>query len=62
MTMEHGRVCIATDNLFVRCRSRSAVKYAADENPLEQLRVIGEYMSDLDAVVKQRGKENPGPD
>jgi len=22
--------------------------------------VIGEYMSDLDAIVKQRHKENPG--
>ena len=41
-------------------RSRSAVKYTADENPLERLRVIGEYMSDLDAIVKQRHKENPG--
>ena len=58
--MEHGRVCFATEHLFRRVRSRSAVKYAADENPLERLRVIGEYMSDLDAIVKQRHKENPG--
>jgi hypothetical protein len=58
--MEHGRVCFATEHLFRRVRSRSAVKYAADDNPLERLRVIGEYMSDLDAIVKQRHKENPG--
>ena len=58
--MEHGRVCFATEHLLRRVRSRSAVKYAADDNPLERLRVIGEYMSDLDAIVKQRHKENPG--
>ena len=58
--MEHGRVCFAVEHLFRRVRARSAVKYAADENPLERLRVIGEYMSDLDAIVKQRHKENPG--
>jgi hypothetical protein len=58
--MEHGRVCFAAEHLFRRVRARSAVKYAADENPLERLRVIGEYMSDLDAIVKQRHKENPG--
>lgn len=60
MTMEHGQVCMATDNLFVRCRSRSAVKYKQTRDPLEQLRTVGDYMSDLDAVAKQRGKENPG--
>ena len=53
-------MCFATEHLFRRVRSRSAVKYAADDNPLERLRVIGEYMSDLDAIVKQRHKENPG--
>ena len=58
--MERGRVCFATENLFRRVRAQSAVKYPADENPLERLRVIGEYMSDLDAIVKQRHEENPG--
>ena len=58
--LEHGRVCFATENLFRRVRARSAVKYTADENPLERLRVIGEYMGDLDAIVKQRHEANPG--
>jgi hypothetical protein len=58
--MEHGRVCMATENLFRRVRARSHVKYKDDDDPLERLRVIGEYMSDLDQIVKQRFKENPG--
>ena len=60
MTMEHGQVCMATDNLFVRCRSRSAVKYKRTRIPWSSCAPIGDYMSDLDAVAKQRGKENPG--
>jgi hypothetical protein len=58
--MQHGRVCMATENLFRRCRARSAVKYKNDDNPLERLKVIGEYMGDLNKIVKQRYKENPG--
>lgn len=58
--MQHGRVCMATENLFRRCRARSAVKYKTDDNPLERLKVIGEYMGDLNKIVKQRYKENPG--
>jgi hypothetical protein len=27
---------------------------------LERLKVIGEYMGDLNKIVKQRYKENPG--
>ena len=59
-TMEHGRVCMAADNLFHRCRGRSAVKYKRTADPVEQLGVIGDYVHDLDKIVKQHGRENPG--
>jgi chromosome segregation ATPase len=59
-TMEHGRVCMAADNLFHRCRGRSAVKYKRTADPVEQLGVIGDYVHDLDKIVKQHGRDNPG--
>ena len=58
--MEHGRVCMATENLFRRVRSRSAVKYKNETDPLERLKVIGEYIGDLDRIVKMRYKTDPG--
>ena len=57
--MEHGRVCMAADNLFHRCRGRSAVNWRTAD-PVEQLGVIGDYVHDLDKIVKQHGRGNPG--
>mmetsp|Transcript_41925 Transcript_41925/g.50804 ORF Transcript_41925/g.50804 Transcript_41925/m.50804 type:complete len:312 (-) Transcript_41925:960-1895(-) len=52
-TLENGQVCMATDNLFHRCNSRSKVNHPPYTNPLEQLGVIGDFMADLGAIVKQ---------
>ena len=55
-TLDHGQVCMATDNLFLRCSKRSNVNHPNYTNPLEQLHVIGDYMSDLSEIVKMKGK------
>lgn len=52
-TLENGQVCMATDNLFHRCNSRSKVNHKPTSKPLEQLAVIGDFMADLGAIVKQ---------
>ena len=55
-TLDHGHVCMATDNLFLRCSKRSNVNHPNYTNPLDQLHVIGDYMSDLAEIVKMKGK------
>lgn len=55
-TLDHGQVCMATDNLFLRCSRRSNVNHPPHTNPLDQLHVIGDYMSDLAEIVKLKGK------
>lgn len=55
-TLDHGHVCMATDNLFLRCSKRSNVNHPGYTNPLEQLHVIGDYMSDLAEIVQMKGK------
>jgi hypothetical protein len=47
---------MATDNLFLRCSKRSNVNHPHFTNPMEQLHVIGDYMSDLSEIVKMKGK------
>lgn len=51
-TLDYGQVCMATDNLFQRCTVRSTIKHPVHTNPITQLNVIGEYMSDLSSIVK----------
>lgn len=52
-TLEYGQVVLSTDNVFNRCRGRSKIAYPPESNPLQQLDVIGNYVSDLAAIVKQ---------
>eukprot|EP00241_Pyramimonas_parkeae_P007189 CAMPEP_0114260016 /NCGR_PEP_ID=MMETSP0058-20121206/20221_1 /TAXON_ID=36894 /ORGANISM="Pyramimonas parkeae, CCMP726" /LENGTH=304 /DNA_ID=CAMNT_0001375141 /DNA_START=316 /DNA_END=1230 /DNA_ORIENTATION=+ len=55
-TLEHGQVCMAADNLFHRCITRSKVNHLPHTNPADQLSVIGDWVSDLAAIVRQWGK------
>ncbi|KAJ9531595.1 hypothetical protein V8C86DRAFT_1811506 [Haematococcus lacustris] len=51
-TLEYGQVVLSTDNVFNRCRSRSTIGYPAESNPLQQLDVVGNFVSDLAAIVR----------
>ncbi|KAI8474808.1 MAG: hypothetical protein J3K34DRAFT_517892 [Monoraphidium minutum] len=51
-TLVYGQVVLAADNLFTQCRQRSRVAHAAAAGPLQQLEVIGNYVSDLVAACK----------
>lgn len=51
----YGQVVLATDNLFSQCRQRSHIAAAAAAGPLQQLEVIGNYVSDLGAACRQAG-------
>uniref|UniRef100_A0A7S0X210 DUF4200 domain-containing protein n=1 Tax=Mantoniella antarctica TaxID=81844 RepID=A0A7S0X210_9CHLO len=57
-TLDHGQVCMATDNLFLRCSKRSSVNHPNYNNPLEQLHVIGDFMSDLSEIVKMKNPKS----
>lgn len=52
-TLEYGQVVLSTDNIFNRSRQRSKIGHAVESNPLLQLDVIGNFVSDLSAIVKQ---------
>ncbi|GMH41990.1 hypothetical protein BSKO_09909 [Bryopsis sp. KO-2023] len=56
-TLEFGQVIMSTDNIFNRCRNRSRIAHPAETNPLEQLEVIGNYISDLGAIIRQNKLE-----
>ncbi|KAK9823584.1 hypothetical protein WJX72_003990 [[Myrmecia] bisecta] len=60
-TLEYGQVCMSTDNLFHRCRQRSKVAHANETNPLAQLDVIGNFVSDLGTIIKQQVKAGTMP-
>ncbi len=51
------QVCMATDNLFQRCRQRSHTGHSNTTNPLGQLDVIGNFVSDLLALKDQRAPQ-----
>lgn len=51
-TLEYGQVVLSTDNIFNRCRSRSKIGYPAESQPLHQLDVVGNFVSDLGAIIK----------
>ena len=51
-TLEYGQVVLSTDNIFNRCRGRSKIAYPPESNPLQQLDVVGNYVSDLGAIIK----------
>ncbi|GIL82644.1 hypothetical protein Vretimale_8244 [Volvox reticuliferus] len=52
-TLEYGQVVLSADNIFNRCRSKSSIGHPAESNPLHQLDVIGNFVSDLGAIIKQ---------
>lgn len=52
-TLEYGQVVLSTDNLFARSRARSHIKHNPETNPIHQLDMIGSYVSDLGAIIKQ---------
>ena len=56
-TLEYGQVVLSTDNIFNRCRSRSKIAYPHESNPLQQLDVVGNYVSDLAAIIKAHKAE-----
>ncbi len=56
-TLEYGQVVLSTDNIFNRCRGRSKIAYPPESNPLQQLDVVGNYVSDLGAIVRQHRAE-----
>lgn len=41
---------MSTDNLFSRCRQKSSVARGDEKNPLRQLDIIGNFISDLEAM------------
>jgi hypothetical protein len=51
-TLEYGQVCMATTNLFNRCRELSKIAHANVSNPVDQLEVVGNYVADLGAIIK----------
>ena len=53
-TLQHGQICMATDNIFQRCAIRSKISHPKYTKPLDQLNVIGDFMGDLSAIVKVR--------
>lgn len=56
-TLEYGQVVLSTDNIFNRCRLNSKIGYHAETNPLQQLDVVGNFVSDLAAIIKQHRAE-----
>ena len=53
-TLVYGQVVLAADNLFSQCRQRSHIVHALQSNPLQQLEIIGSYISDLVAVCRHQ--------
>jgi len=54
-TLEYGQVVLAADNVFNRCRQKSYNAHASESNPLQQLEIIGNYISDLLTICKKHG-------
>eukprot|EP00775_Hariotina_reticulata_P008951 gene8951-9127_t len=54
-TLEYGQVVLAADNVFNRCRQKSYNAHALENNPLQQLEIIGNYISDLLTICKKQG-------
>lgn len=56
-TLEYGQVIMSTDNLFQRCREKSCIGHPPESNPLHQMTVIGNLVSDLGCIIKQYRQE-----
>ena len=54
-TLEYGQVVVSADNIFNRCRMKSHIAHPPETHPLQQLDIIGNYVSDLLAICKKSG-------
>jgi hypothetical protein len=52
-TLEYGQVVLSTDNIFNRCRQQSHIAHPPVTQPLQQLDIIANFVSDLLVVCKQ---------
>lgn len=46
-TLEYGQVVLSTDNIFSRCRQKSHIAHPPVTQPLQQLEIISNFVSDL---------------
>eukprot|EP00296_Roombia_truncata_P000143 JP435805.1.p1 GENE.JP435805.1~~JP435805.1.p1 ORF type:complete len:299 (+),score=43.75 JP435805.1:1-897(+) len=51
--LELGRIRMAIDNLYLRCKARASISLPDRKEPVDQLKVIGDYMMDLNTITKQ---------
>ena len=51
--LQHGQVCMATENLSLRCKDASKLKHPEYNKPIDQLSFIGEFMVDMASIIKQ---------
>lgn len=52
-TLEYGQVVLSTDNIFSRCKQQSHIAHPPVTQPLQQLDIIANFVSDLLALCKQ---------
>ena len=53
-TLEHGQVCMASENLYHQCSKRSNISRPTYTHTLDQMGVIHDYLSDLSFMAKAR--------
>ncbi len=52
--LEYAQVGLSAENIFQRCIKNSHIAHSAETNPLSQLDVIGNYVSDLSSIIRVR--------
>jgi predicted nuclease with TOPRIM domain len=53
-TLAYGQIVMVADNLFSQCKLRSHIAHATMAGTMQQLEVIGNFVSDLAAVCQQQ--------
>lgn len=63
-TLVYGQIVLAADNLFSQCQQHSHIAHAPQADTMQQLEVIGNYISDLAAACtpKQQHASSSGLD
>lgn len=56
-TLMYGQIVLAADNLFSQCQQHSHIAHAPEAGTMQQLEVIGNYISDLVAVCAQKQQQ-----
>ncbi|XP_024516016.1 cilia- and flagella-associated protein 73 [Selaginella moellendorffii] len=51
-TLVRGQACMAAENLFGRVCHNSRINHVPQSSPLRQLDVVGDYVSDTNAIIK----------